>query len=423
MSTNYLHKLSINTACGFERKNSSEDAHQIINKIIKSHKLLLNVISKGSTLKTYQVFLKSPKLKKIFIGCGKGIGIQSQVSALFEAFEHYASYLALQAPNKPTKLKVHENQTLEQLINEHMLPQNFIELIGGANVTMPWIELNALHKEKKPIHYPLCLLNPYYNKISYDNSSYQNISYLSTSSGHASGSCFEEALIHSLNEAIERDANSLFLYQGFIKRGPIKIIDKTTIPDYLKKHITTIENEFNDELVIIDITSNIKVPTFCVCFTKYNAPILPKGFGSSLSKTYALERALLESLQPIHLRNDNLNHVEQNTVKRLEKMPLLQKAAIGDVKSIIDEERFELENFTSIADFSNIISLTDQKDKILSLLSAAKCFAYIDELYTANNYSLVSSVLSNVSNLYLLQVGKIVFPKIEFCESRLQLMH
>lgn len=419
MSTHYPPK----TTCGFERKNSSETAYQIINEVIKSHDLKLRVVSKGNTLKTYQAFLDSPVHKKTFIGCGKGIGIQSEVSALFEAFEHFASYFALQAPTKPTKLKVHENQALEQLIKDRLLPQNFVELVGGQDVTMPWVKLEALHQEKHSVHYPLCLLNPYYRQISYDDSSFQNISYLSSTSGHASGSCFDEAIIHSLNEAIERDANSLFLYQGFIKKEPIKLIDKSTIPDYLRQHVKTIEDEFNDELIIVDITSNIKVPTFCVCFTKHNAPIHPKGFGSSLSKSYALERALLESLQPVHLRNDNLNRVEQNTINRLKKMPLLQEAAIGNVKRIIDEGRFELTDFTKCIDFSDVVSLTSQKEKILSLLRSEGCYAYINELYTANNYSLVNSILSNVSPLYLLQTGKIIMPQVDFFESRLKNKH
>lgn len=409
--------------CGIERQTSSEQAYTRINQIIQSHHLKSDVLSVGSNIKTYQAFLTDKKNGKQFIGCGKGIGIQSEVSALFEAFEHYISYISFHNEDRATKLTVSENPHIASMIEQQLLPEHFTDSIGGMDTTLPWIKLRSLYDDQF-IHYPLFLVEPNYvesNKFSYDNSSFLKLSYLSTGSGCASGSSFNEAIVHALNEAIERDATSLFLYNGFIRKNNIKIVDKTTIPAYLRDYIEFIEKENDDELFIINITSPIGVPCFCATFSKYNAPIIPKGFGASLSKNYALERAVLESLQPVHLRNDNLNRVENNSVQRLKDYPLLQKAAIADIKEIIQNKNFCVTDFSEIQDLYNEQDLTSQKDQILSLLQAKNLTAYYHTVYEGENYSLVKVIISDLSQLYILQLGKLILPNIKHLDKRLKI--
>ncbi len=409
------------TSCLVERQISSEQALHNIRQIIASHGLESQVECAGSDLKSYHVFLFDRSMKKEFIGCGKGVGVQSEVSALFEAFEHYMSYQTLHRNDQHFKMKVYENPDLDYLINEHMLPPNFVKLIGGADVMMPWVRFYSMLRAAS-IFYPLFLIEPKYNRgnrINYDESTFFNLSHLSSGSGCASGSSFDEAFIHGVLEAIERDAHSLFLYNAFIRNKQIDVVEKDTVPDYLKRYIKAIENEYNDELVIIDITSNVGVPCFCVTFTKSNAAIQPKGYGASLYKAYALERALLESLQPVHLRTKNQNKAENNTINRLKKYPLLQLAAVADVNAIIQADRFRVIDFTMIKDFYAGESLAEQKHKLLSLLEKRGFHTYCNNLYTLPNYSLVQILVSRFSNLFLLHTGKLILPNVSFLNSRM----
>ena len=374
----------------------------------------------GSDIKTFQAIISDENIKKQFIGCGKGIGIQSKVSALFEAFEHYISYVTFHDENRAIRLQVAQNPSLRSLIDQQILPKDFIDLVGGADKTIPWIELNSL-QDDQVVHYPLFLAEPRYsanNKFSYDDSAFHNLSYLSNGSGCASGSTFDEAMVHALNEAIERDATSLFLYNGFIRNNEVRIVDKATIPDYLKYYLTSIEREYNDELFIIDITSDIGVPCFCVTFSKYHAPIVPKGYGASLCATYALERALLESLQPVHLRNGPLNRVESNTVSRLERYPILAKAAVADINEVVENNNYRVIDFGEIQNLYCGQNLAKQKDVILSLMHKSSLNAYYHEVYEIRGYSLVKVILSGSSQLCFLQVGNLVLPDIQILDKR-----
>lgn len=415
-----LERSDMNSFCGVERQVSSEEAYERVLELIRLHNLVVSTVHVGSDIKTFQATISDENIKKRFIGCGKGIGIQSKASALFEAFEHYISYVTFHDENRVIRLLVSENPSLRFLIDQHILPKNFVDLVGGADKTIPWIELKSL-QDDQVVHYPLFLAEPRYsanNKFHFDDSAFCNLSYLSNGSGCASGSTFDEAMVHALNEAIERDATSLFLYSGFIRNNDLRIVDKATIPDYLRYYLTSIEKEYNDELFIIDITSNIGVPCFCVTFSKYKAPIVPKGYGASLCATYALERALLESLQPVHLRNESLSRVESNTVSRLERYPILAKAAVADIKEVVENKNYRVIDFGEINNLYCGQNLAEQRNVILSFIHKSSLNAYYHEVYKTRGYSLVKVILSGSSQLCFLQVGKLILPDIQLLDKR-----
>jgi len=410
--------------CGVERQATADEAHEKILELIRLHKLEVSIVHVGSTIKTFQATMSDENIKKQFIGCGKGIGIQSETSALFEAFEHYISYVTFRDETRAIQLQVAQNSGLKSLIDQQMLPEHFVEAVGGVDRTVPWIELRSLYDDQV-LYYPLFLVEPRYresDKFGYDDSAFQNLSYLSNGSGCASGSTFDEAIVHALNEAIERDATSLFLYNGFVRNNDVRIVDKTTVPGYLGDYLSIIENEYNDELFIIDITSDIGVPCFCVTFSKYDAPIMPKGYGASLSATYALERALLESLQPIHLRNEALSRIEGNTLRRLNRYPLLARAAAADINEVYGNENYVVIDFDEVQDLYGGQSLAKQKEVILSLVSERGMNAYHHEVYKTSGYSLVKTMLSGSSPLCFLQVGKLILPNTRVLDKRVSLI-
>lgn len=74
----------------YERQHSSERALEIAESTLIKWNLDVEFSFYGHQLKTYQCKLFDSKNNTLFFGCGKGIGIQSKVSACFEALEHYA---------------------------------------------------------------------------------------------------------------------------------------------------------------------------------------------------------------------------------------------------------------------------------------------------------------------------------------------
>lgn len=408
------------TYCGYERATSPEEAHRSILHILESHNLTAQTTRVGDYCETVQARVRDNAIKKEFIGCGKGVGIQSEVSALFEAFEHYIAYVEFHDESKAARLKVRENPSLDLLIEQGLLPKGFVQQVGGPDKTLPWTELRSLHDDQVVL-YPLFMAEPGYSpsgKFEYDDSFFWNLSYLSNGSGCGSGSTVHEALVHGLNEAIERDATSLFLYSAFIRNNNVRIVDPETIPECLRTYLRSIEAEFEDELFILDITSHVGVPCFCVTFSRQIAPIMPKGYGASLSAPYALERALLESLQPVRLRNDNLDRVERNTVARLGPYPLLQRAAVADIANVVRDSAITLIDFSEVADLDLGQGLVEQKNLILSAITRAGLSAYYRRVYDIEGYSLVKTVLGGASNLHLLQLGKLILPDSQKLDKR-----
>ncbi len=75
-----------------ERHITTQAAFERICKTFEQEQLKPNFVSHGQDLKTYQCILEDKAINTTFTGCGKGLGLQSQVSAAFEAFEHCVGF-------------------------------------------------------------------------------------------------------------------------------------------------------------------------------------------------------------------------------------------------------------------------------------------------------------------------------------------
>jgi ribosomal protein S12 methylthiotransferase accessory factor len=167
--------------------------------------------------------------------------------------------------------------------------------------------------------------------------------------GLASGNVFEEAVCHALCEVIERDAISLAqlrasaipfhilnnIYHNFQRHGyninsisKEQFIDDNSIfPDVkisqedfhqVTKLINTFK-KFNIRLIIKDITTDIKIPTFnvaCVEWISHDYGYLAEGHGTHPDKRIALLRAITEVSQTraanIQGARDDLRKIHYN---------------------------------------------------------------------------------------------------------------
>ncbi|ACJ18538.1 hypothetical protein AYM17_05880 [Coxiella burnetii] len=136
----------------------------------------------------------------------------------------------------------------------------------------------------------------------------------------------------------------------------------------------------------------------------------PKGFGTSLNSAYAIERALLEALQPLQLRTKKLNQVEKNTLQRLKDYPLFMDAAKADVGKLIVEKHYKE------VDYNHLPTLTDadlktQLSSILCAISNCGYSAYYSiSTVLATNITCVKVLVPGLDKFHLVQLGKKIMP-------------
>ncbi|WP_367607678.1 YcaO-like family protein [Legionella sp. W05-934-2] len=390
-----------------ERQMLPEMAMKIAESTILKLKLHAEFSFYGNELKTYHCKLLDTKNNTIFYGCGKGIGVQSKVSACFEAIEHYAVHSFCQ---------YNHNQEHYYSLDNPLIVDKLKEL----DLLDPGI---FLHKEKIPfaqceelitgefLFYPFYLLDPRYGKNppSSDKFNYQPYAWNACDSGIASGTSREEASIHALNEAVERDAYSLFLIQAFLLNKKISIIDKQTVPEYLKKIIDRIEKEYAEELILVDITSDIGIPTILVTMTNQSMAIQPIGCGTSLFKGYALERALLESLQPLHLFNQHLAENQIQTLNNFAITPLLAKCAKADIAQLTPNS--QIVNFNSLPSYNGDRSLKQQLNTIVQRIRDKDFAIYTKTIADIDTgFHCVKYIIPGFEQFYLVELGKYTLP-------------
>jgi len=326
-------------------------------------------------------------------GNGKGIGKQSLASAMYETIEHY----------------LFSNQRYEN--SSYFLPKQILFDNCGYVV-------NEFCKNKKDtliecaifnsidgfyqIYHPLALLDFYNPKyINYFTNSKHIIKYLHNS-GSAVGLSLNEAILHALNEVIERDALSIHFIECFLLKRNARVINKSTLPARIKELIYNVERFIDDDIKIINITSDTNVPSYLAYITKDDLPLPISGYGCSLNGEYALERAILEMVQIFHLYDQSYTIEDYETLKR----------------------------FESYKNYSNILKLEYSKIAIEDYcyteqenLSTGKQIKYIDKLLTSMGYRIfynymirddiyyVNILIPGFENFNIVNDGLLVVPQ------------
>ncbi len=326
----------------------------------------------------------------IWVYSGKGPTKQhAKASAIMESIERYSSL-----PRSFTKkfitgtyndLKksyniLHPDEVIEPLSFdfEDEMCMDYVEgfdIINKENILVPAGLVLFRYKPNSPV-----IINPF--AFHHTN-------------GLASGNVLEEAVCHALAEVIERDAISLAqlrssaipfhilnnLTYNLQRQGyPIKRIskelfrdDNTIFPDVLVDNkdfdpITKLIEKFEKfklKLIIKDITSDIKIPTFnvaCVEWISHDYGYLAEGHGTHPDKRIALLRAITEVSQTrvanIHGARDDLRKIKY------------------DDKNTDDKNAWQFMESKKIINFSNIITyqnedILDDINLILNLIKEA----------------------------------------------------
>ncbi|MDA3796523.1 YcaO-like family protein [Lactobacillus delbrueckii] len=283
-----------------EREMPDADAHtnwlELINRLHLTADYRMWV-SANLALQTVQCILSDSKKQQVSVGMGKGMNHMPVLGAEFESIEH----LFYNSQTHSAKQRVLVSQIMEQdldFLDDPALNQ----LSKNTKLTVDsFVDIES----SKEVYYPSFLsdVNFIDDGVSINNHAYQYAS----DSGYASGSTVNEALLHSINELIERDSISRFIikYGLGIKENSVtafKIIPKS-LPKDLYKIYLGLKDTVDTEVILVKVINNYQIPTYFTAVLSQGSDILPiYGSGSSVDERYAVMRSLTEAYQLVSVK-------------------------------------------------------------------------------------------------------------------------
>lgn len=351
-------------------------------------------LTNNNEIKT--IFVKSNNIT----GSGKGIKNQSIASGLFELLEHfvfenklYENKIKLTNFDKLKKIFRYNNSIeyffFEKKENEQYFSLKFKEYRGEDFFYLPEI-LVYLYGNDEYLEFKKTKL-------------------YSSNNGIAIGMDKDEAILHSLNELIERNSLSEHYIDVFMKcdTRPMKI-KKDTLSKKIKKILFSVEEVISEELEILKIKNEFDLYVYLVFPKNKKLRKFYKGSGCSLLSEYALERAILECLQSYHLLDINEQQKILNKEKLYKDYKLNKYLDIyrlnynDDMYENIDFEENKLNN-DSIKEILEII-INRLYDKGYKL--------FISKLFEKNNIICIKCIIPNFESFHLVAEGVAVVPNI-----------
>lgn len=244
-------------------------------------------------------------------GGGKGHAPIARVGALYEALESY-----LMGPDRfpyesAVTVPAHDVANAEALRADSTAAL----LAEGPDVPMACLRYRAL-RGGSTILAPVFLAAPWYTDDDHrerrhglgDEFDYQPVRRHCLSNGGAVGASPAEAVVHGLNEVIERDALSLFLIRAFFDdRAPLTSIDPASLPEDLARLLAYAQRLVGTTVTLFDITTDLGVPSVFAYAPPAADGAVPtrsrrrdwpaRGSGTSVSFGHAVYRALSELVQ------------------------------------------------------------------------------------------------------------------------------
>lgn len=260
------------------------------------------------------------------IGHGKGGREESRTGALFEALEHHLTGPAFFDINDV--LWSHGRDLADETLGEDVCAP--LLAIMGRLACLPY---RALAADAAPVLLPVCLTTSwYYDRHELraeigDDADYTRIARYGSNSGSAIGANLAEALVHAINETVERDALSLLLasaWPGGSER-PLRVVDPATLSVDLAPSRRQVERLCEGTVHLLDATTDIGVPTY-VAVVDTPGPFATRfGAGTALCPHYAAWRALGELAQV------SLARGEGTSLDTLDRYPQLRACATFDL--------------------------------------------------------------------------------------------
>lgn len=249
----------------------------------------------GQNLLNVRVMLTSATSNRQACGSGKGYRACAQTGACFEALEHYLTdYHGLDAP-------------LELWPAHSFSRTGYFSDDSLLDVVMqdPHAQI-ACRRYHSPLDnhsfcYPVALSLPSYAQapVAGDTFNYASLKRYCSNSGIAIGATYNEAVLHAINECLERDALSLFLLDHFYYQHDqaLLMLERPQGDTPLAQVWHDAEAELGAEVMVLDISNEFCARTYLAFTSPATRPVGLFGCGTSLDATHAVRRALTELVQ------------------------------------------------------------------------------------------------------------------------------
>lgn len=371
--------------------------------------LNVSTVRNSKQFYTYLCMSNNHHTQLSFRGAGSGVTDEAKVKAIYESLEENLLYQVLSQvdSNKIRHFSVDSCPTLDKLKKHKLLPRFMIN--NEHKITdYPWLKLTRLNSVSDNLDYPLGLLFPHIVNTKHNsNVIHASVSELANSTGIAIGATWQEAIIHGMNDWVERDAYGLFLLSTVIKnRQQAKFIVKNSLPQSIRDAVREIENEHSDELIIVDITSDFGIPAFLVSFTRQSVPVQPSGLGASLCKDDAIQQALFEALQARDRYNRNTVIARNKTLSYYQQQPILLQAFRCDLTSLKRDGYYKKVDWVDVASHAIDHDLDEQIHLMVELLETRGCSVYSDTIFQhENGLTLVYVLVAGAETFGMMREG------------------
>ncbi|GGP06588.1 YcaO-like family protein [Nonomuraea glycinis] len=347
-------------------------------------------------------------------GYGKGDVESARVGALFEALEHYlssvdgfdADALHLQDSDSLARGPLARDVAVSMLAE---MPHGKIGCMSTRS-----------GRTGETVSVPVFLSVPDYvlpageclrGRVG-DFFDYTAVQRYSFNNGWASGVDAHEAVVHALNEVVERDAFSLLLIDQFLGRRSrrLRVVDPATLPDdlaLLGEHAGEIAGT---PIHLIDMTTELDVPAFLAfCPPQPGSPARVRGCGASLSRAHAMRRALTELVQLLIL--DQYSSEEQKAEERdclpdlTRGFPVLRACRFADFTPLLaDAERVAYREDDAPS------TPPDHQDRLVNVLASNGFDVYLRDHYVTDDLVVSNVLVPGLERFLLITDGQFVLP-------------
>lgn len=187
------------------------------------------------------------------------------------------------------------------------------------------------------------------------------------SNGCAAGNTLEEAILQGFLELVERDAVSIWWYNRLEKPGVN--LDSFQEPYFLE--LKDYYYSINRSLVVLDITSDLNIPTFAAISARLDQQVedIIYGFGSHFDSKIAITRAVTEVNQslPLVLAINPDGSTKYSTNSEI-ALSWLKNATLENQPYLVPQNNVK---FREYSDYAQIIK-NDLKEDVMTCVEIAK---------------------------------------------------
>lgn len=334
-----------------ERQSTPAEALLTLEDITADLGLRFELVPVGGTwadaVTCRRAVLRRPSGQILGIGTGKGVAEQALASGGYEAYEHAAIQSAL--PDSPSQ------------IQHAVLPaapfENIDKLYAYARRTRPdrpqpvlsFTQISSLHPDPTPadpahpatasqrharldgvanqcVLYPRTVVDPALRMTS-DLADLSPLDRYASSSGYAAGTSLSDALLHAVNELIERDAVSAYMLTS-ATQPPVLTAICLDPPAPLRDLVEEITDHNQAPVLLVQLPAVAGTVVMA-----YQGPVktaLPSvGTGCSADPRIAVERAITELHQDVVANDLGATWADEGGVDltNLNRLPQLRHAA------------------------------------------------------------------------------------------------